>query len=419
MIVTGCCSIHKKTAFNENGKSTTIPVFDINVNDYVSFQKRSHQDEKTAVALAISGGGYRASHFGLGVLLGLEGISDKRNGGNALNEVDYFSTVSGGGFAAASYLLTLKKHMTTGGTKQYRLAEYRGNIEKALRTNLEAYLTIGLFRPKLMFTSLDRGDYLEKAISKEIFHELNPDDLAFRDIFIPAGNPKAPQLPCWICNGTIEINSSRIPFSPKVMENYKIVEYIHREKNIKIGSADDIYKMPYSVFARASASFPGIISECTMTTSYLQNSEKFKQYKYIHISDGGVNDNLGFHTALKMLQTDASRRKVLIIVDAFNDVTQPLADCEKPLITTNLQQTAEAVVRAQHYYMKSIITNECEKNGIACVFLNLLDDAELSDMYKFSGTRLSIDANEQKELVESGKRVAEKNKAAIMNALGW
>jgi hypothetical protein len=63
--------------------------------------RRSHydvEDTKHAVGLALSGGGIRSTTFALGVLIALS----KRN---ILPQIDYFSTVSGGGYLG-SFLLT-------------------------------------------------------------------------------------------------------------------------------------------------------------------------------------------------------------------------------------------------------------------------------------------------------------------------
>ena len=73
---------------------------------YRSVQDRPSQDPEMAVAVAISGGGYRAANFGLGVLLALEKLP-MPSGQNVLSEVDYFSTVSGGGFPVGAYIASL------------------------------------------------------------------------------------------------------------------------------------------------------------------------------------------------------------------------------------------------------------------------------------------------------------------------
>ena len=85
----------------------SVPEFDL--GEMPSQNRRPAQDPSLALAIAISGGGHRSANFGVGVLTGLEKIG-------VLKEVDYISTVSGGGFAAAAYIDTLLDHLEKGGT---------------------------------------------------------------------------------------------------------------------------------------------------------------------------------------------------------------------------------------------------------------------------------------------------------------
>src|SRR5689334_14830562 len=70
----------------------------INLSKYKSVHERNSHHNNIAMALAASGGGYRAANLTLGVLLGLEKMHSARLNMNMLQQVDYFSTVSGGGF---------------------------------------------------------------------------------------------------------------------------------------------------------------------------------------------------------------------------------------------------------------------------------------------------------------------------------
>lgn len=90
----------------------------VDLTGYKSPQQRiGPQDANLALTIAISGGGFRASNFSAGVLAGLEQINppDGRSG-NCLCQVDYFSTVSGGGFTAAAYFSSLYDYMKSNGT---------------------------------------------------------------------------------------------------------------------------------------------------------------------------------------------------------------------------------------------------------------------------------------------------------------
>ena len=107
-----------------------VPTVDLSY--YKSVQQRLDQDSTLAVAMAISGGGNRAANFGIGVMLGLEEIL-LGNGQNALNQVDYLSTVSGGGFAGGAYINALYTHYKNERKQAFQLKDYlKSDIEPAL-----------------------------------------------------------------------------------------------------------------------------------------------------------------------------------------------------------------------------------------------------------------------------------------------
>ncbi|PBJ12870.1 hypothetical protein [Flavobacterium sp. ACN6] len=85
----------------------------INLSEYKSVQERDSrfQNPNIALGVGISGGGSRAQFFSMGVLLGLEEVQEESSKRNFLNEIDYFSTVSGGCYSAGYYLTILKNKL--------------------------------------------------------------------------------------------------------------------------------------------------------------------------------------------------------------------------------------------------------------------------------------------------------------------
>ena len=166
----------------------------ININNYKSVHRRPENRADLAAVVAISGGGERAANLGIGVLAGLESIKLSNSGRNALQEIDYFSTVSGVGLAAATYFSGLYSHLNYYGAESNRsfsfnkaLNSSRDNVKKECkRRNVKAYystferskqvadpclrrhlardyqnnLVKTLMNPKMLFTRLDRGDIL-------------------------------------------------------------------------------------------------------------------------------------------------------------------------------------------------------------------------------------------------------------------
>ena len=94
----------------------------VDLSQYKSVNTRSKKQNNLVVALAASGGGYRAANFTLGVLLGLEKLHNRQFSNNFLQAIDYFSSVSGGGFGVGYYLTQLHNHLIeTGKTSDFSL----------------------------------------------------------------------------------------------------------------------------------------------------------------------------------------------------------------------------------------------------------------------------------------------------------
>ena len=72
-------------------------ILSVNLNEYKSVQDHDSriQNPNIALGVVISGGESRAQFFSKGVLLGLEQVQEDNSNRNFLNEIDYFSTVSG------------------------------------------------------------------------------------------------------------------------------------------------------------------------------------------------------------------------------------------------------------------------------------------------------------------------------------
>ena len=91
----------------------------VDLSFYKPVQERAGQDANIVLAVATSGGGYRAANFAAGALLGLEELKNSNSSsGNALSEVDYFSSVSGGGFAVSAYISTLHDYSYFNGSAE-------------------------------------------------------------------------------------------------------------------------------------------------------------------------------------------------------------------------------------------------------------------------------------------------------------
>lgn len=304
----------------------------IRLGEYKSVQLRPGQDEELAVAMAISGGGSRAANFGIGIMLGLERIGFETKG-NALKEVDYISTVSGGGFAGGAYINSLYEHRNYRDFKTYSLRKsLKYCIKEDLSNSYVKYLVGATFKPWYWFSKLDDGDALEKAIDDHVlgykrrksYNKKNKDDniktrsLVLGDIFVDKDDTDQEVLyPMFFANATVWDKMAIFPFSPDILETYKIVGYDHRLKRNKYIENFSPYDMPIAVGIKASGSFPVLISNTTMVSDY------HDKRKYLHVLDGAMSDNNGYRTAVDVLMKDPVKRKVLFLIDADNAGMHP------------------------------------------------------------------------------------------------
>ena len=318
LVLTTACSTRvypDRSQFLRDGEE--VPTVDLNY--YRSVQERPGQDANLAVAVAISGGGSRAANFGMGVMLGLEEILYE-DGYSLLDQIDYLSTVSGGGFAGGAYIAARYDHQRTRPTQAFSL---RDHFERYIRDDLQASyvkpLIAGNFNPKLWFSFLDDGDVLEKAIDDRVLghrrRRSRRDEvrsIRLGDMFIHRDSSYAGRkvyLPWHITNSSVIRTMTIFPFTPDILDCYKITGYSHRLQILKAAELD-YYKVPLAVGIKASGSFPVLISNSTLHSGY---SDK---RKYLHLMDGAMTDNIGYYTAIEVLKQEGAPKRVLFVVDA-------------------------------------------------------------------------------------------------------
>lgn len=325
LFLLSACSSSKivtdRSQFRRDGQPLPL----IELDRYKSVQFRDNQDSSLAVALAISGGGSRAANFAMGVMMGLENLKlDSQR--NILNEVDYLSTVSGGGFAGGAYINALYHHEQSGVQEPFYLHKY---FEQYIREDLNHSYTgtlIGaLFNPKIWFSYLDDGDALEKVIDDRVLGYRRRKQAATEkdkvrsinlgDLFIDKdSHDMEVKFPIMVANASLLDKMGIFPFTPDILEQYKIDGYYHRmKKHWFEKDSFNIYSLPLAVGIKASGSFPALISNTTLRSSF--NTKR----KYLHVIDGAMTDNFGYLSAIDLLRQDVkAKRKVLIVIDAEN-----------------------------------------------------------------------------------------------------
>ncbi|HWY37552.1 MAG TPA: patatin-like phospholipase family protein [Bacteroidia bacterium] len=274
------------------------------INNYKSVEKRNNtQDSTLSLAMSISGGGSRASNFGKGVLLELEKIAYNSNS-NVLHEIDYFSTVSGGGHAAGAYIGSLyaydkeSKHEGAYSFNSFYQKNYK-DLAFRYKTQPQWFYTFCQLFP------FNRNKLLEKRVDNHVLmRNKTHQSILLGDMFIHKDSAKAVKYPMVVASSSCLENKIKVPFAPEVLAKYKLAAYNHRGKTIH---NKNMAALPLSVALTSSGTVPMMVPPTVF---------KVEKKKYMRFVDGGLTDNTGILTALQILdQKDKQTRNKIIIVD--------------------------------------------------------------------------------------------------------
>jgi NTE family protein len=228
---------------------------------------------KDGIALCLSGGGYRAMLFHVGVLWRLNEIG-------FLQKVDRVSSVSGGSITGGMLGLNWPKL----GFNSVGVAEhFVSRIVEPIRTMAESTIdvTAVVSGALLPFTSI--SDRVVSAYRRRLFGDATLQDL--------------PDQPRFVFNATNLQSGSLWRFSKPYMADYRVGMIDHP-------------KVPLAVAVAASSAFPPILSPLEMEVG----PEDAKDLKgadlhrkpyttEVVLADGGVYDNMGLETVLKRYRT--------------------------------------------------------------------------------------------------------------------
>jgi len=245
------------------------------------------------IGIAISGGGSRASIFSAAVFFELQ-----RYG--LLQQVDVISSVSGGSFTAAYYVLSCDDPLNTPPTIEGSARPrwdptvvfpklQKHFIAKWIRNS---FWIVHIFR--YWFTYYDRTDVMAWIIADTLYDTswFKGKGFHFKDL-----NPQRPYLIINATNNTEHAGGTRVfCFTKECFD--------------KLRSSVDYYPIAHAVMA--SAAFPAVFQSVTLK-DYSQ-----KEDWYVHLIDGGASDNLGITALEKILKKnrDIHSKKLIIVIDA-------------------------------------------------------------------------------------------------------
>lgn len=386
---------------------------DFSLSKYKTPESRpATQSKEVAVVLALSGGGHRAANFGIGVLRGLENIQCNGIKYNALQEVDYLSTASGGGIAAAIYLTTLKSHLQH--QKDYTDYSFLIASEAFLpsaRRNHKTDMARAIFDARFLGNK-DRGDALERDFSEMLLTTENGSELTLKDIFIPVDSTENPVFPIFIPNSTVFKTGEIFPYYPETLKAYGLTEYTHKlhKKTIEQG---DFLSAPVSLGLKASATFPAGLPATTLRSNIGQGN------KFVHLFDGGLADNLGMTTALQILGGTAEPNKVIITVDASREGRDPFSSEEgSPQIPQVLERTMSISVDANRNRAKWTADQIAKSMNAKSVYLSFddIEDPALSQSVRIQ-TDFGMKDTVQTELITAGASAVHHKRDELVAAI--
>ena len=225
------------------------------------------------IGLALSGGGFRASLFHLGVIRRLEELGIMRR-------IDTISAVSGGSIIAAYYVIEMEKRLRRSGVDRKdvtavakeRLTIFKDIAEcfcRVLDKNIRSRAMVfgPFYHPLLFLRSLlsgySRSDVLQKEYDKWFYFSETVDHLP---VFAKTGGPKV------ILNATSLLTGKRREFTRRPVSGINELGRINR----------NVLKL--SRVIGASSGVPGLFPPTTISGDVLV--------------DGGVSDNQGIEALL-------------------------------------------------------------------------------------------------------------------------
>jgi NTE family protein len=314
------------------------------------YGKRPEND--LSLFLTFSGGGTRAAAMAYGVLQELRDTQVQIGGKptRLLDEISVISSVSGGSFTAAYYGL-------------YGDRIFRDYEQRFLRRDVGGALLQRLFYPSRWFSSKGRTEMAMEYLQQTVFGKAT-----FFDIRLRGG-------PMILINASDLSSGARISF---VQEYFNLlcseVDSFPVAKAVAASAAVPVVFDPVVLEnhpgcntkqaltmlerARESATSPQMLQAVINLEKLVIDKER---YRYLHLVDGGITDNLGLRTFyeiielyggmddfVKRMKRRPARTSAIIVVDASTDPGYGIATSKK---VPTIEQTIGAVTDIQvHRY---------------------------------------------------------------------
>lgn len=228
------------------------------------------------LGLALSGGGFRATLFGLGSLIRLNELG-------LLQTLDRITSVSGGSLLAGYVGYKWKSLRFSGGVAQ----NFADEVVKPLRQFCSQTIDVPAGLGGILTPFRSAGEFLTSRYDKELFHKAT-----LRDLPIGPGSPHSSTGPDFIIYAT-NMQTGR---SFRLTREYVADYYLGQNQKVRV---------PLAKAVAASSAFPPMFSPIKLETNPIDWSEaKLKHadlddfQRKIVLADGGVYDNMGLEALL-------------------------------------------------------------------------------------------------------------------------
>ncbi|HKS29268.1 MAG TPA: patatin-like phospholipase family protein [Pyrinomonadaceae bacterium] len=351
------------------------------------------------IGLALSGGGFRASLFHIGVLAKLAELG-------LLHRVEVISCVSGGSIIGAHYYLEVKRLLESKTDEEIKANNYRDYIEiveritrdfvegvqRNIRTRVAAELSTNL--KMVLFPNYSRTKRAGELYERELYGRINDGNGAkpryMTDLFIrPKGAPenfkpkydnwgRQAKVPDLILNATSLNTGHNWQFTASWMGEPPAgidseIDSNYRLRRVYHGDVPNVYRTKKRIrlgdAVGASACVPALFEPIALPMLYGQLGDEPKEIT-VRLVDGGVHDNQGIVSLLEQGCTQ------VIVSDASGQM-DALDDPSSGLLSVPTRSNSILMARVREAQYNELVARHRSSLLKGLVFVHLKKD--LSD----------------------------------------
>ena len=341
------------------------------------------------VGLALSGGGFRASFYHIGVLARLAEL-------DMLKDIEVISTVSGGSIIGMMYYIRLKELLETKDNSSIEKNDYIELIEemqkdflKSVQKNIRMKAFVE-YNPCIQTLTQKLGEIYQEEfygnevkLMKELYIKPNISNKNIDD-FNPHFNSFeiSNKVPILVVNSTCLNNGHNWRFTASGMGESQYMYDTTIDKNIihhytRYGqfNNEEFDNFTISEAVASSSCVPGLFDPIELENAYIENEN-------IKLVDGGVYDNQGLASILD------EECNIIICSDAsgqFNDELEP-SSCRLSIIP-RINDALMDRSRDQEYELIKSMKDDNKINGL-CI-LHLRQCFDVNEAFPFNHKKVN------------------------------